>query len=273
MDSVSGISAGAIVLDFDGKTWSEKADSARIFLSKYEDEIAETRRELQGTSKQTERRKLQGKIETLEKVLRNPCCTQAIFELPGCSIMYRDGEWGFYKPPQLPPTPTPPPPQQQPQLKFNLQESAFLKGLSSFHKKFVSVGNELTQTFAELVDSIPLSMEEMLEEAPIPAECRPARRLTDDLGAFIRGLPPSTPITKGDIFVLAEMLGCVLKLGMRPGKELWDWISSYGENRQYNTAAVAFTSFRKCVSTLATASAAFADKGEMFVKFVSCAIK
>ena len=88
---------------------------------------------------------------------------------------------------------------------------------------FVGFGNDLTQTFADLVDSIPLSMDEMLEEAPIPpAECRPARRLTDDLGAFIRSLPSSAPITKERISVLAE------KLGMRPGKELWDWISSYG---------------------------------------------
>ena len=109
----------------------------------------------------------------------------------------------------------------------------------------------------------------MLEEAPIPpAECRPARRLTDDLGAFIRSLPSSAPITKDSISVLAE------KLGMRPGKELLDWISSYGgESRQFRTAGIAFISFRKCVNTLITASAAFSDKGEMFVKFVSCAMK
>ena len=143
---------------------------------------------------------------------------QAIFELPGCSIMYRDGEWGFYKPSKMQP---PQPPQRE--LKSNLQESAFLKGLTSFHKMFVGFGNDLTQTFADLVESIPLGMDEMLEEAPIlPAECRPARRLTDDLGAFIRSLPSSAPITKESISVLAE------KLGMRPGKELWDWISSYG---------------------------------------------
>ena len=40
LDNVSGISAGGIVLDFDEETWSENADSARIFLSKYEDEIS-----------------------------------------------------------------------------------------------------------------------------------------------------------------------------------------------------------------------------------------
>ena len=108
---------------------------------------------------------------------------QAIFELPGCSIMYRDGEWGFYKSPKMPQPP-------QPELKSNLQESAFMKGLTSFHKMFMGFGNDLTQTFGDLVDSIPLSMDEMLEEAPIPpAECRPARRLTDDLGAFIRSTP------------------------------------------------------------------------------------
>ena len=159
LDNVSGISAGEIVLDFDRETWSENADSARIFLSKYKDEIAETRRELQTATSQAERRK----IETLKKVLRNPCCMQAIFELPGCSIMYRDGEWGFYKPPKVPQPPQPP----QPELKSNLQESAFMKGLTSFHKMFVGFGNDLTQTFADLVDSIPLSMDEMLEEAPI----------------------------------------------------------------------------------------------------------
>ena len=60
---------------------------------------------------------------------------------------------------------------------------------------------------------------------------------------------------------------------MRPGKELWDWISSYVEGRQFSTAVIAFLSFRKCVNTLITASAAFSDKGEMFVKFVSCAMK
>ena len=59
LDNVSRISAGGIVLDFDGETWSENADSARIFLSKYEDEIAETRRELQTATSQAERRKFQ----------------------------------------------------------------------------------------------------------------------------------------------------------------------------------------------------------------------
>ena len=153
--------------------------------------------ELQTATSQAERRK----IETLEKVLRNPCCMETIFELPGCSIMYRDGDWGFYKPPKIQP------PQEQ-ELKSNLQESAFMKGLTSFHKMFVGFGNDLTQTFTDLVDSIPLSMDEMLEEAPIlPEECMPARRLTDDLGAFIRSLPSSASITKDSISVLAEKLG------------------------------------------------------------------
>ena len=261
------------MLGFDGKRWSENADSARIFLSRYEDEIAEARRELRAASKQAEKRRLQAKIGTLEKVLQNPCCTQAVFELPGCPVMYRDGEWGFYRPPQLP---SQLPPQKQPPQQravSNIRGSSLMKGLSSFHKMFVSVGNELTQTFADLVDAIPLSVDEMLEEAPIPAECRPARRLTDDLGAFVRGLPPSTPLAKDGISVLAEKLGRVLKLGMRQGKELWDWVASYGGSRQFSTAAVAFLSFKKCVDTLIAASAAFSDKSEMFVKFVSCAIK
>ena len=42
-----------------------------------------------------------------------------------------------------------------------------MKGLTSFHKMFLGFGNDLTQTFADLVDSIPLNMDEMLEEAPI----------------------------------------------------------------------------------------------------------
>ena len=188
------------MLDFDGETWSENADSARIFLSKYKDEIAETRRELQTATSQAERRK----IETLEKVLRNPCCMQAIFELPGCSIMYRDGEWGFYKPPKMQPP--------QPELKKQ-----------SPGKRVLERANELPQEVCGLWERPhadlcgpcglhpPLSMDEMLEEAPIlPAECRPARRLTDDLGAFIRSLPSSAPITKDCISVLAE------KLRMRP---------------------------------------------------------
>ena len=218
---------------------------------------------LQTATSQAERRKLQGKIETLEKVLRNPCCMQAIFELPGCSIMYMDGEWGFYKPPKIQP-PQPP----QPELKSNIQESAFIKGLTSFHKMFVGFGNDLTQTFADLVDSTPLSMDEMLEEAPIhPQSAGQRGGLRTTSGPLSAALPSSAPITKDCISVFAE------KLGMRPGKELWDWISSYVEGRQFSTAVIAFLSFRKCVNTLITASAAFSDKGEMFVKFVSCAIK
>ena len=45
-----------------------------------------------------------------------------------------------------------------------------MKGLTSFHKMFVGFGNDFTQTFADLVDSTPLSMDEMLEEAPIPPQ-------------------------------------------------------------------------------------------------------
>lgn len=215
---------------------------------------------------QTERRKLQAKAETLEKSLRSPACVQAVFNLPGCPVIYKDGEWGFYK---APPEGSIQPPQQN---TFAATAGFLKKGWSSFSRMFASAGNELTQNFADFVDSIPLSMKDMLEEAPVPADCRPAKRLTDDLGAFIRSLPPP-PVTKENVFILAGKLGAVLRLGMKPGKDLWDWVASYGGNRQFSTSEVAFLPFKRCVDTLISASAAFSDKSELFVKFVSCALQ
>lgn len=147
------------------------------------------------------------------------------------------------------------------------------KRWTSFSRAFASAGNEITQTFADIVDSIPTTIGEMLEEAPVPPECKPARGLTDDLGAFIRGLPEAQPLAKSDISTLSEKLGGVLRLGIRPEKDLWDWVASYGGNRQFSTSSISFISFKKCVDTLITASAAFPDKGELFVKFVTCALK
>lgn len=251
------------MLDYDGEKWSENAESARIFMSKYEDEIVEARLELQGLSRQTDRRRLQAKIDALEKARRSFSCVQVIFDLPGRPIIYRDGVWGFYKQPQ----------KSAPQQSTFMATAGFIKkSLFDFSRAFASVGNELTQTFAELVDSIPTTMNEMFEEAPIPPECKPARKLTDDLGAFIRSLP-APPITKDNILVLAEKLGCVLKLGIKPECELWDWIASYGKNKQFNTQTDDSLSFKKCVGTLVTASIAFSDKNEMFIKFITCAIK
>lgn len=52
-----------------------------------------------------------------------------------------------------------------------------------------------------LVNSIPVGMNEMVGETQVPTECRPARRLTDNLGVFIKSLPSSALNNKGEISV------------------------------------------------------------------------
>ena len=109
--------------------------------------------------------------------------------------------------------------------RWPLQHSAFAATTGLIKKKFsqmfASAGNELKhKNSADFVDSIPLSMEEILQIRACHCRLQAIKnRHTGDFGFNIHSLSPP-PITEENVSVLAEKYVSILKLGLKPRKDL-----------------------------------------------------